>query len=81
MKSEIYEIRKRGERERDQIIDHKEGHAIVIAGPRSGKTTTLTEGLVKLCTESDLDRIGATAFTNNAADEMKEHVNVFLFLQ
>ncbi len=61
-------------REKERIIRHKEGPAIVIAGPGSGKTTILAERLVSLCNETDPTRVVAITFTNNAADEMKEKV-------
>lgn len=62
-------------REKAAIIGHREGPAIVIAGPGTGKTSVLAERIVSLCAESSPERILSITFTNNAADEMREKVS------
>lgn len=72
----LEEIEERAKYEKNRIIQHREGPAIVIAGPGSGKTTTLAERIVSLCQDDKCDptRISAVTFTNHAADEMREKV-------
>jgi len=72
----LEEIRERAKNEKDKIIQHRKGPAIIIAGPGSGKTRTLAERLINLCYEDSCDptRIIAVTFSNHAADEMKEKV-------
>lgn len=72
----LREIEERAKQEKDRIIQHRERPAIVIAGPGSGKTTTLAERIVSLCQEDKCDptRISAVTLTNHAADEMRGKV-------
>lgn len=70
----LQRIKEKAKYERDKIIQHCKGPAIVIAGPGSGKTTTLAEKLVNLCQKDrcDTTRIIAVTFTNHAVNEMKK---------
>lgn len=55
-------------------VQHKEGPALVLAGPGSGKTTVITERtryLIKNC-QIPASRILVITFTKAAAEEMKE---------
>lgn len=55
-------------------VQHKEGPALVLAGPGSGKTTVITERtryLIKNC-RIPASRILVITFTKAAAEEMKE---------
>lgn len=72
----LEEIENRAKYERNNIIQHREGPAIVIAGPGTGKTTTLAERLVSLCQENKYNHTSITAvtFTNTAAERMKKKV-------
>lgn len=72
----LQEIKDRAKYEKNRIIQHCKGPAIVIAGPGSGKTTALAERIVSLCHKDKCDptRIIAVTFTNHAADEMREKV-------
>lgn len=59
----------------DQIlaIHHRDGPALIIAGPGSGKTTVMTNRIVYLIDECGVspDNILAVTFTRAAAEEMK----------
>ena len=70
------DISELAKKERSAIVQHRFGPAMVIAGPGSGKTTTLAERFVSLCQEpkADLSRIVGITFTNYAADQMKKKV-------
>ena len=41
--------------EQQAIIDHKDGHLLVLAGPGSGKTFTLVERVQKLASYDDIE--------------------------
>jgi len=70
------EIKEIAKKERCAIVQHRSGPALVVAGPGSGKTTTLAERFVSLWQENGCDpsRIVALTFTNQAADQMKQKV-------
>jgi|GEM_PF-1806083 len=70
------DISELAKKERIDIVRHRFGPAIVIAGPGSGKTTTLAERFVSLCQDdkSDPSRIVGVTFTNYATDQMKTKV-------
>ena len=62
--------------ERNAIINHGGGPAVVIAGPGTGKTTALAERIIYLCCETQCDpsRIFAITFTNASANEMRKKI-------
>jgi len=70
----LEEIKEIFKRERWEIVQHRSGRAIVIGGPGSRKTTTLSERFVSLCNGCVPSRIVALTFTNQAADQMKQQV-------
>ena len=57
-----------------QAIRHKEGPAIVLAGPGSGKTTVITNRIRYLTEKAGVDPSGilVITFTRAAAREMRE---------
>jgi len=59
-----------------KVRDHLNGPAIVLAGPGSGKTTTLTERIYHLINSQKVKQsnILCITFTNKAASEMKARV-------
>ena len=59
-----------------KAVEHFEGPALVVAGPGSGKTTVIKERILHLIREHNVDpeQILAIAFTNAAADEMKNRL-------
>lgn len=60
-----------------KAVKHFEGPALVVAGPGSGKTTVITERILHLIRKHNVDpeSILAIAFTNSAADELRNKVN------
>lgn len=59
-----------------EIVEHREGALLVVAGPGSGKTRVLTERVRLLLSESEQHfRVLALTFTNKAANEMKERLS------
>ena len=64
-----------------KAIKWDEGPVIVLAGPGSGKTTVLTERLIRILEESPEEsfRVLALTFTNKAASEMAERVSEEVF--
>ncbi|MFV0441503.1 MAG: ATP-dependent helicase [Lachnospirales bacterium] len=61
-----------------KAILHKEGAMVVVAGPGSGKTTVITNRVVKLIDDGiDESRILVISFTKSSAQDMK---NRFLYL-
>ena len=65
-----------------KAVEHFEGPALVIAGPGSGKTTVIKERIMNLIQKYDVDpkQILAIAFTNTAANEMKDRISNELIL-
>ena len=61
-------------RSQTEAIEHKNGPALILAGPGSGKTAVITERTSRLITEHGVDpsRILVITFTRAAAREMEE---------
>ena len=59
-----------------QAIAHKDGPALVLAGPGSGKTTVITNRIVTLLERYHIpgSRILVITFTRAAAQEMQSRV-------
>ncbi len=67
------------ERQREAVL-HKDGPIMIVAGAGSGKTRVLTTRIIHLMAEHKVDafNILALTFTNKAAREMKERVELIL---
>lgn len=60
-----------------KVVQHQDGALLVVAGPGSGKTRVLTERVARLLRESDDNfRVLALTFTNKAANEMKQRLEL-----
>ncbi|MDA1125306.1 MAG: ATP-dependent helicase, partial [Crenarchaeota archaeon] len=59
-----------------EIINHKDGHLLVLAGPGSGKTFTLVERVQKLASYNNIDEdeILCITFTEKATEEMSDRL-------
>ena len=58
-------------KEQEQVIEHTEGPALVLAGPGSGKTTVITHRLIRLLEKIPEARLICLTFSKAAALEMK----------
>jgi uncharacterized protein (TIGR00375 family) len=66
--------------EQEMAIHHDTGPLIIIAGPGTGKTRTITHKMARLVTHKKIraDNILALTFTNKAADEMRNRIRRLL---
>jgi uncharacterized protein (TIGR00375 family) len=65
--------------EQQTAVDHPDGHLVIVAGPGTGKTRTLTHKIARLIEGgADVDHLLAVTFTNKAAKEMKERLGAIL---
>jgi len=64
----------------EKAVQHEGAPLLIVAGPGTGKTLTLTHKIAHLIKERDVDpgRILAVTFTNKAAQEMKERLERLL---
>jgi superfamily I DNA/RNA helicase/RecB family exonuclease len=58
------------------VVDHRGGPLLVLAGPGTGKTTTIVEAVVERITRRDIDpdRILVLTFSRKAAGELRERI-------
>jgi superfamily I DNA/RNA helicase/RecB family exonuclease len=57
------------------VVAHTAGPMLVLAGPGTGKTTTLVEAVVaRVAAGADPDRILVLTFSRKAADELRERI-------
>ena len=65
--------------EQRQAVEYDKGHVLVLAGPGTGKTKTLTEEITYLLKNNITeDKITAVTFTKQAATEMQERLKNIL---
>jgi len=65
--------------EQQAVVDYSAGPLMIIAGPGTGKTRTLTQKIARLIQNGvDGQRILAVTFTNKAATEMKDRLRALL---
>src|SRR5207302_5287710 len=58
-----------------RVVDHAAGPLLVLAGPGTGKTTTLVESVVaRVEAGADPDRVLVLTFSRKAADELRERI-------
>ncbi len=58
------------------VVEHREGPLLVLAGPGTGKTTTIVESVVARLAEGDrpVDSILALTFGRRAAEELRDRI-------
>jgi DNA helicase II / ATP-dependent DNA helicase PcrA len=63
-----------------QAVHHTDSHLLIVAGPGTGKTKTLTQRIAYLINQNiaTADQILAITFTNKAAEEMRERLSLLL---
>jgi len=60
-------------------VNHSQGPIMIVAGPGTGKTRTLTHRIARLIEQGvNVDRILAVTFTNKAAGEMRQRLAAML---
>ena len=65
--------------EQQTAVDHPDGPLMIVAGPGTGKTRTLTQKIARLIESGvNIDHLLAVTFTNKAAKEMKERLRAIL---
>ena len=65
--------------DQQQAVTHSHGHMMIVAGPGTGKTRTLTHKIAHVLQNgSDIKRLLAVTFTNKAAMEMKARLEILL---
>jgi DNA helicase-2/ATP-dependent DNA helicase PcrA len=66
--------------EQQQAVLHRGGHLLIVAGPGTGKTLTLTHRIAHMIREGDVlpEQVLALTFTNKAAGEMGERIERLL---
>jgi DNA helicase-2/ATP-dependent DNA helicase PcrA len=61
--------------DQQHAVDHPSGTMMIVAGPGTGKTRTITHKIARMIARgADVDRMLAVTFTNKAAGEMKERL-------
>jgi uncharacterized protein (TIGR00375 family) len=61
--------------DQQHAVDHPSGTMMIVAGPGTGKTRTITHKIARMIASgADVDRMLAVTFTNKAAGEMKERL-------
>ncbi len=58
-----------------QAINYRDGHLLIVAGPGTGKTHTLTYRVAHMTANVKPENILAITFTNKAAEEMHERLH------
>jgi superfamily I DNA/RNA helicase len=66
--------------QQQKIIDHFDGHALVVSGPGSGKTVTLIAHVKKLVLERNIspDDIWVMAFNRDISSKLREKIQIEL---
>lgn len=65
--------------EQQKAVDYPAGPLMIVAGPGTGKTRTLTQKIARLIESGvNVNRMLAVTFTNKAAKEMKERLRSIL---
>ena len=61
--------------QQQRVVDHRDGPLLVLAGPGTGKTTTLVEAIVgRIEAGTHPDRILALTFSRKAAEQLRDRV-------
>src|SRR4051794_7955963 len=61
--------------QQQRVVDHRDGPLLVLAGPGTGKTTTLVEAIVgRIESGTHPDRILALTFSRKAAEQLRDRV-------
>ena len=57
-----------------KAVEHNGGHLLIVAGPGTGKTHTLTQRILRTRQNADASDILAITFTNKAANELRQRL-------